>query len=111
MKLFYTSGMLAVLLLSAAQAADTTLTITLTSPSSTSITCGSATSYTFPAPVPAGTVICGITVQPSGWQGAFSLTQSGPQDNAFAISGANLVVGSQALTTSGNYSVSLTASP
>jgi hypothetical protein len=104
-------ALLAGLAIAPAQAADTTLTITLTSQASTAITCGASSNYTLAAPLAAGTVICGISVMPSGWQGAFTLTQSGPQSNAFAISGTNLVVGGQALTVAGSYAISLTATP
>jgi hypothetical protein len=59
-------------------------------------------------PLAAGTVICPITIAPSGWSGA--LTLSGTNASSFALSGTNLVVGSTALGT-GTYAVTITATP
>jgi hypothetical protein len=88
-----------------ADAATTTLSIIINSPTSTTVTCP-MTTYT--APLAAGSVICPITVAPSGWSGALAL--SGASASSFALSGSNLVVGSAALQ-SGTYSVTITATP
>jgi hypothetical protein len=88
-----------------AEAATTTLSIIINSPTSTTVTCP-MTAYT--APLAAGSVICPITVAPSGWSGALAL--SGASASSFALSASNLVVGSTALQT-GTYSVTLTATP
>jgi len=101
------------LLVSGAQAATSTLSIivTIQSPPATSVRCGTQNSYTLASPA-AGTVVCPLTVQPSDWQGALVVTQnSGPQANAFAINGNNLVVGNAALTQAGTYSLTISATP
>lgn len=88
-----------------AQGATTNLSIIINSPPSTTVTC---TLGTYTAPLAAGSVICPITVTPSGWSGA--LTLSGTSASSFALSGSNLVVGSSALN-AGTYSVTITATP
>ncbi len=94
-----------------AHAATTTLTITIVSPPSTAVACGASTAYSLTMPK-AGTLVCPITVQPSNWSGTFALTQdSGPQPNAFAIVGNNLVVGASDLTAIGSYSIKITPVP
>lgn len=99
-----------------AQSATVTLSVTITSPPATAIACGTSNSYTLAAPVAPGTVICPFVIQPTGWSGILTLTQSGgPQANAFAVSGGagaqSLVVGPVPLTTIGSYSLSITATP
>jgi hypothetical protein len=113
MKLLFIAALAALVALPlAAQSTTTTLTITIVSPPSTSIACGSTTSYTFTVPVTAGQLVCPITVQPGAWTGAFGLSQtSGPQANAFAISGNNLVVGATGITQPGAYGLTISASP
>jgi hypothetical protein len=88
-----------------ADAATTTLSIIINSPTSTTVTCP-MTTYT--APLATGSVICPITVAPSGWSGALAL--SGASASSFALSASNLVVGSTALP-AGTYSVTVTATP
>jgi hypothetical protein len=88
-----------------ADAATTTLSIIINSPTSTTVTCP-MTTYT--APLAAGSLVCPITIAPSGWSGALSL--SGANASSFALSASNLVVGSTALQ-SGTYSVIVTATP
>jgi hypothetical protein len=94
-----------------ADAATMALTIVINSPASASITCPVA--GTFTSPVPAGTVICPITVAPSNWSGTLSL--GGTNAGAFAIaagaSGQTVVVGSAPLTTPGSLSVTINAAP
>ena len=115
-------GLLFLASLSQAEAKDvqTTLTIIINSPASTSITCnpvspwtisGSTISYpsTSPIPVPANSAICNLTIAPSGWSGAMSLTQTG---NNFAVSGPPWVlsIGQSALG-AGTYTITLSATP
>jgi hypothetical protein len=95
----------AALVCARADAATTTLSIIINSPTSTTVTCP-MTAYT--APLAAGSVICPITVAPSGWSGA--LTLSGAGASSFALSASKLVVGSTALQP-GMYSVTITATP
>ena len=90
---------------SAAHAANTTVSIVINSPASTSVSCSPGT---LTAPVAANTVVCPISVVPSGWSGA--LTLSGTNASSFALSGTNLVVGASALS-AGTYSVTITATP
>lgn len=97
-----------------AQAQTTaSITIVIQSPPSTSVSCGTTTSYTLTEPVAAGTVVCQLAVQPTTWQGALQVQQTaGPQANAFTVNSSNqLVVGSVALMTVGNYAVTITATP
>ena len=89
----------------AANAASLSLSIIINSPNSTTVTCPLST-YT--APVAAGALICPITIAPTGWSGA--LTLSGPNASSFALSGSNLNVGPAALT-AGTYNVTITATP
>jgi hypothetical protein len=88
-----------------ADAATTALSIIINSPTSTAVTCP-MTTYT--APLAAGSVVCPITIAPSGWSGALAL--SGVNASSFALSASNLVVGSTALP-AGTYSVTVTATP
>ncbi len=88
-----------------ADAATTTLSIIINSPTSTTVTCP-MTTYT--APLAAGSVICPITVAPSGWSGALAL--SGASASSFALSASKLVVGSTALQP-GTYSITIIATP
>jgi hypothetical protein len=108
-------AIIAAILLAAASAhakgASLSLTIVINGPASTSITC--PITATFTAPVAAGTVICPITVAPSGWSGTLAL--SGTNAGSFAISsgtgGQQLVVGSAAITTAGTETLTITATP
>lgn len=97
-----------VLLLASTQvnAATTSLSIIINSQPSTAVSCPLQSSYT--APVAPGTIICPITVTPSGWSGA--LTLSGANSGSFALSGSNLVVGATALGV-GTYTVTITSTP
>jgi hypothetical protein len=88
-----------------ADAATTTLSIIINSPTSTAVMCP-MTTYT--APLAAGSVICPVTVAPSGWSGALAL--SGASATSFALSASKLVVGSTALQP-GTYSITITATP
>lgn len=95
----------------AAHAATTTLTIVVTGSGATSITCAlPGGNAALVAPVPAGTVICPITVSPSTWTGTVVL--SGTNANLFTVqtSPLALIVGSTALA-AGSYSVILTTNP
>ena len=94
-----------------AHAASLQLSIVIQGPVSTAVTCGANTSYTLNATVPAGTVICPITVAPGAWNGALTVSQTaGPQANAFAISGKNLVAAAD-ITQTGTYTVTIQALP
>ena len=88
------------------KAASTSLSIIINSPPSTNISCPLQSSYT--APLAAGATVCAISIAPTGWSGA--LTLSGANASAFALSGSNLVVGSTPLN-AGTYSVVITANP
>jgi hypothetical protein len=90
--------------------ATASLSITVVSPPSTTVTFDQ-TAVTVTAPVPAGYVLANITVAPTGWTGSLSLTQTGPQAGALALSGNALVVGTSPLTQAGAYSASVTATP
>jgi hypothetical protein len=93
------------------RAATLNLSIVINSPPSTSITC--PMSATLTAPVPAGTVLCTLTVAPTTWSGTLAL--SGTNASLFAIasgsSGTQLVVGASPITTPGTYSATITATP
>jgi hypothetical protein len=92
-----------------AHASTVTLSIVINSPPSTAVTCPLGT---YVAPLAAGSLICPITVAPSGWSGALAL--SGTNASSFAINTVSgvqqLVVGASALN-AGTYSVTITATP
>lgn len=86
-------------------AASTNLSVVISAPS-TSVSCPLAPS--FASPVAAGTIICAVTVEPIG--GMYVLGLSGTNAASFALSNANLVVGSAPLP-AGTYYVTITATP
>ncbi|MBV8739840.1 MAG: hypothetical protein JO007_21815 [Alphaproteobacteria bacterium] len=90
-----------------ASAANTTVSIVFNSPASTGISCTAGGPFT--VPVAAGTQIATCAVNPSNWSGA--LTLSGSQASNFALSGTNIVVGTNPITTAGTVTLTLTATP
>lgn len=109
----YVALLIGLLFSGTSYAASTQITITINGPPSTAVTCGSSSAYTLTATVAAGTVICKLAVTPNNWNGAWMLTQtSGPQANAFVIDASgNLDVGTAALTQTGSYALTISATP
>jgi hypothetical protein len=97
---------------SAANATTTNLSIVISSPASTSVSC--PISYpsgqtSFVEPVSPGVLVAICTVAPAGWSGALAL--SGPDAASFALSGMNVVVGSNAISIAKTYNITITATP
>jgi hypothetical protein len=88
-------------------AANTTVSIIFNSPASTGISCTAGGLFT--VPVAAGTQVASCAVSPSNWSGA--LTLSGSQAANFAMSGTNIVVGNNSITTAGTVTLTVTATP
>lgn len=55
----------------------------------TNISCGSSTAYAVFTLSP-GSVVCAISVQPSGWSGTLSLSQTGVDAGSFSLSSTTL---------------------
>ena len=92
-----------------AAASSVSVSVQVNGPPSTAITCGLG-AFTFNNTVPAGTVICPITVLPAGWVGNVAL--GGADASFFTLSGLNLIVGSADIPPrTAPYSVTLTATP
>lgn len=94
--------------------ATLSLVITINSAPSTAVTftpaspfSGSGSALSATGPVASGTTVGTISVAPSGWQGALSL--SGAQAADFTLSGTNLVTA--AALAAGTYDVTITATP
>ena len=105
-KLLLLLALLCLPISSQAQGASANITVTVNPPNSTGITCNPAS---FTGSAPAGSIVCPITVAPSGWSGSLAL--SGANAALFVITSAPaLAVGSTALGP-GTYNVTLTATP
>lgn len=85
---------------------STNIVVTVNSGASTSITPLGLGALTGPAA--AGAIVCALGIAPITWNGTLSL--SGANASAFAISGQNLIVGSSPLA-AGTYDVTVTATP
>lgn len=88
-------------------AANITVSIVFNGPASTAVSCNAGGPFT--VPVAAGTRVASCAVSPSNWSGA--LTLSGSQAANFAMSGTNIVVGANAITTPGTVTLTVTATP
>ncbi len=94
--------------------ASISLILSVTSPASTSLTfipaapfTGSGSSFTAAGPIASGATVGTVTVAPTGWSGALSL--SGAQAASFSLSAMSLVT--TAALPAGTYNVTVTATP
>ena len=91
-----------------AAAATLNFSVVVTGTPSTSISCPLAASYV--APLAPGTVICPITVSPTGWTGLLSLSGTGASVFQVDSTGTHVVVGPTAVA-DGTYSMTLSSTP
>lgn len=69
--------------------AISTILSSLNSTVAASVSCGSSTGYAEFTMSP-GTVICAVSVQPSGWTGTLSISGTGVYPNSFSLSSPTL---------------------
>lgn len=84
--------------------ASVNITVVINSPPSTSVVF-TAAQPSFTAPVPAGTVIGTLSVEPAGWSGAVSLSGNA----ALALNGLQVVAAVD--LAAGSYNASANATP